>query len=150
MSAGQIRACHLRGIEIGGHSREHPDLTAVPARKVDDEVGGAKRDLQGMGIDPVSFAYPFGFHDDKVRARVGRYFQLAFTCDEGLNHLRSDAMALRRTMVQPDDTLLDIEFRAALGWSPLNRLRSILRLRSRARGAWRRISRLVLMRRHPA
>ena len=150
MTADEIRDCHSRGIEIGGHSRRHPNLTALPAAELDDEVCGAKRDLQALGIAPVSFAYPYGFHDERVRATVQREFQAAFTCDEGVNDLRTDSLSLRRTMVQPGDTLLDIELRAALGWSPFNKLRSFLRLRSRARGAWRRIARFFGIRRHPA
>ena len=44
----------------------------------------------------------------------------AFTCDEGLNDLRTDLLLRRRTMVQPGDTALDIALRARFGWSVVN------------------------------
>lgn len=150
ISGEEIRDCRNRGIEIGGHSRRHPNLTAVSTAELDEEVCGAKRDLQALGISPVSFAYPFGFHDERVRASVEREFKIAFTCDEGVNDLRTDRLSLRRTMVQPGDTRLDIELRAAMGWSPFTGLRTFLRPRSRVRGAWRRVSRMLGIRRQPA
>ncbi len=140
MAMDQVRQWANEGIEIGGHSRTHPDLTTVPDAALADEVEGSKGDLIGAGVTPLSFAYPYGRYDDRVRASVEGVFPLAFTCDEGMNDLRTDPLLLRRTMVQPRDTLLDIELRAAFGWSALtsNPIRSRLRLRSRFLGVVRR------------
>jgi len=131
MTMEQIQHWATRGIEIGAHTRTHPDLTTVPNDLTADEVRGSKEDLMGAGLRPLSFAYPYGCFDDRVRKSVDGVFPLAFTCEEGLNDLRTDPLLLRRTMVQPGDTILDIELRAALGRSPLNSVRSGLRLRSR-------------------
>lgn len=131
MSIEQIRYRAARGVEIGGHSRTHPDLTAVPDDVVAAEVTGSKEDLMEAGLRPLSFAYPYGCFDDRVRKSVEGVFPLAFTCEEGLNDLRTDPLSLRRTMVQPGDTIFDIELRAALGRSPLFSIRSVLCVRSR-------------------
>jgi peptidoglycan/xylan/chitin deacetylase (PgdA/CDA1 family) len=131
MTMEQIRHWATRGVEIGGHSRTHPYLTAVPDDVLSDEVAGSKQDLVEAGLSPLSFAYPYGCFDDRVRKSVDGVFRLAFTCEEGLNDLRTDPLLLRRTMVQPDDSIFDIELRATLGWSPLNSVRSRLRIRSR-------------------
>jgi peptidoglycan/xylan/chitin deacetylase (PgdA/CDA1 family) len=131
MTKDQIRHWAERGVEIGGHSRTHPDLTAVPDDVVAEEVAGSKKDLVEAGVAPISFAYPYGNVDDRVRKAVDGVFPLAFTCEEGLNDLRTDPLLLKRTMVKPGDTIFDIELRAALGWSPLNSVRSRLRIRSR-------------------
>jgi GT2 family glycosyltransferase/peptidoglycan/xylan/chitin deacetylase (PgdA/CDA1 family) len=131
MTLEQIQHWATRGVEIGAHTRAHPDLTTVPNDVTADEVRGSKEDLMEAGLRPLSFAYPYGCFDDRVRKSVDGVFPLAFTCEEGLNDLRTDPLLLRRTMVQPGDTILDIELRAALGWSPLNSVRSWLRLRSR-------------------
>jgi GT2 family glycosyltransferase/peptidoglycan/xylan/chitin deacetylase (PgdA/CDA1 family) len=131
MTMRQIRHWAARGVEIGGHSRTHPDLTGISDDAVASEIAGSKEDLADAGLRPLSFAYPYGCFDDRVRKSVDGIFPLAFTCEEGLNDLRTDPLLLRRTMVQPGDTILDIELRAALGRSPLNSLRSRLRIRSR-------------------
>jgi peptidoglycan/xylan/chitin deacetylase (PgdA/CDA1 family) len=131
MTLEQIQHWASRGIEIGAHSRTHPNLTAVSDDVVADEVAGSKEDLMKAGIKPLSFAYPYGHFDERIRKSLEGVFPLGFTCKEGLNDLRTDPLLLRRTMVQPGDTIFDIELRAALGWSPLNRVRSWLRIRSR-------------------
>jgi peptidoglycan/xylan/chitin deacetylase (PgdA/CDA1 family) len=131
MTMKQVRHWAARGVEIGAHTRTHPDLTALPDKAVANEVRGSKKDLMEAGLTPLSFAYPYGCVDDRIRASVNGVFQLAFTCEEGMNDLGTDPLLLKRTMVQPGDTLLDIEFRAAFGMSPLNWVRSRLRLRSR-------------------
>lgn len=137
MTAGEIIDCHNRGVEIGGHSRSHPNLSALAPGDASEEIRGCRQDLQALGIMPGAFAYPFGYHDAVVRSRARSEFRLAFTCDEGINGLRADPGSLKRTMVQPGDTLIDIELRAALGWSPFSELRGFLRLRTRARTVWR-------------
>lgn len=144
MTIEQAQVSASERIEIGGHSQTHPDLTTLSDGALAEEVAGSKSDLINAGIAPRSFAYPYGLYDDKVRESVGSSFSLAFTCDEGVNDLRTDPLLLRRTMVQPGDTLLDVELRAALGWSPLtlNPLRSRLRLRSRFKGLLQKLRNL--------
>jgi glycosyltransferase involved in cell wall biosynthesis/peptidoglycan/xylan/chitin deacetylase (PgdA/CDA1 family) len=131
MTIEQIRHWAVRRVEIGAHTRTHPDLTAIPDEAVYEEVRGSKEDLMKAGLMPLSFAYPYGLFDDRIRALVNGVFPLAFTCEEGLNDLGTDPLSLKRTMVQRGDTLLDIELRAAFGRSALNWIRSRLRLRSR-------------------
>ena len=120
MTMEQIRHWAARGVEIGAHTRTHPDLTAASDQAVADEVTGSKEDLIKAGLRPLSFAYPYGWHDERVQKSVQGVFPLAFTCEEGINDLRTDPLLLKRTMVQPGDTLLDIEFRAAFGKNPLD------------------------------
>jgi peptidoglycan/xylan/chitin deacetylase (PgdA/CDA1 family) len=139
MTMEQIRDCAKRGVEFGAHTRTHPDLTAVPAKMLADEIQGSKQDLVKAGLNPVSFAYPHGCYNDRVRASVSGIFPIAFTIEEGLNDSSSDPLLLKRTTVWPNDMLIDIEFRAALGRSPLDWLRSRIRLRSRLFWALRQL-----------
>ena len=131
MTMEQIQYWNAHGVEIGAHTRTHPDLTAASDQAIADEVRGSKEDLIKAGLRPLSFAYPHGFLDERVRKSVQGVFALAFTCEEGLNDLHTDPLLLKRTMVQPGDTLLDVEFRAALGKNPLDWIRSRVRVRSR-------------------
>ena len=90
-------------------------------------------------MTPVALAYPYGEYNDEVVDAVARVFPLAFTCEEGLNDLYTSPHLLRRTMMLPGDTMLDFHFRVRMGRSPLNELRTWLRLRSRFRGLARRL-----------
>lgn len=140
MTAEQIRKWAAHGIEFGAHSRTHPDLTALSRAEVADEVAGSGQDLTNLlGTRIVSFAYSYGHNNETVRDSVRRTFDLAFTCEEGLNDLRSDPLLLRRTMVQSNDSWLDLESRVHWGWNLLERLRARLRLRTRAKALLRRL-----------
>jgi peptidoglycan/xylan/chitin deacetylase (PgdA/CDA1 family) len=122
------------GIEFGAHSRTHCSFDDVPAATAIDEIEGSRADLESLLGAPVrTFAYPYGIRPPVAAAAAAKTFALSFGCAEGINTLATDPHEQRRTMVQPTDTLLDIELRARLGWSPLGRARASLRLRSRLR-----------------
>jgi peptidoglycan/xylan/chitin deacetylase (PgdA/CDA1 family) len=65
MSWSQILRLHQQGNDIGGHTAHHVDLTSpgVPEQVKRDEVCQDRRRLQAMGLDPESFAYPYGALD---------------------------------------------------------------------------------------
>jgi peptidoglycan/xylan/chitin deacetylase (PgdA/CDA1 family) len=133
MSAGQIRYWADRGIEFGAHSRSHPDLTTLTPDRLAEEVQGSADDLgRILGNRPASFAYPFGFHDQRVRDCAARTFSLAMSCEEGLNTLATDPYLMRRAAVTPASTMLDFAWRVRLGEGAIQHLRRCLRLRSRA------------------
>ena len=137
MTAEQIRDWADQGIEFGAHGRKHADLTTLSARDLAEEVTGSVSDLAAiLGSRVVSFAYPYGFYNQAVRDCVRQAVDLAFIADEqkqGTNDLLTDPYLLRRTMVQTGDFLVDLEFRALWGTSPLQDVRARLRLRSRVK-----------------
>ena len=142
MTAEQIRYWSRHGIEFGAHTCTHPHLTGLPNAAIAREVEGSARDLANvLGHRVASFAYPHGAYNDAVQSCVRKIFDLAFTTDEGMNGLHSDPYALRRTMVRPGDTSLDLALRGRLGWSPLQRVRAHARVRTRVRGASTRLHR---------
>jgi glycosyltransferase involved in cell wall biosynthesis/peptidoglycan/xylan/chitin deacetylase (PgdA/CDA1 family) len=119
-----VVAWHRQGVEVGAHSRTHARLPTLSSRDLAVEVDGSKRDLERLlGASVTTFAYPFGAADERVRDATASVFDTAFTIDEGLNTLATDPLMLRRSVVQPSDTPLDLLFRLWLGWSPLHRLR---------------------------
>jgi peptidoglycan/xylan/chitin deacetylase (PgdA/CDA1 family)/GT2 family glycosyltransferase len=125
-----ILAWRRLGIDFGGHSRTHASLPDLDDARLAAEVAGCRGDLRTLtGVDPVAFAYPYGDLDDRVVATAEQEFALAFTTDEGLNGLGTDARRLRRTMVMPRDSALDVLWRARLGFGPrdvLLRWRAVL------------------------
>jgi peptidoglycan/xylan/chitin deacetylase (PgdA/CDA1 family)/glycosyltransferase involved in cell wall biosynthesis len=140
MNAEQIRHWAKRGIEFGAHSRTHPDLTTLSPSDLVEEVAGSKRDLEAILQAPViSFAYPYGPYNPAVCECVRGLYDLAFTTDEGLNDLRSELHLLRRSGVCLSDTRVDLASRLRWGFSPLERLRYRIRLRTRLRNVARAV-----------
>ncbi len=67
----QITTLDALGVEIGGHSRTHPQLDTLPGRRLCEEIGGCKRELEDILGHPVSaFAYPHGYSSPAVRRKV--------------------------------------------------------------------------------
>ncbi|MGC2423851.1 MAG: glycosyltransferase [Nitrospirota bacterium] len=125
MGAAGIKRWSEEGIEFGAKSRTHPDLTRLSASELEDEVTGSGHDLAlVLGEFPRSFAYPFGDYNDAVRSLVEKTFDIAFTNDGGVNGLGTPPHLLRRTMVLPGDSLLDLAMRVGFGWTPFERLRA--------------------------
>jgi peptidoglycan/xylan/chitin deacetylase (PgdA/CDA1 family)/glycosyltransferase involved in cell wall biosynthesis len=134
MSEEQIMRWSAEGIEFGAHTRTHADLTTLSQSELEMEVAGSRDDLAAiLGTAPLSFAYPFGYYNDAARCCTEKAFQLAFTCDEGLNVSGTGPGLMRRTMVKPRDSRLDFVLRVRFGYSPIESFRNRVRLRSRLR-----------------
>jgi peptidoglycan/xylan/chitin deacetylase (PgdA/CDA1 family) len=132
MTAEQIRDWSMRGIEFGGHSRTHRDLTALSEAEAIGEVRGCQEDLaEILGQHAISFAYPYGRYNPAVRAAARQHFRLAMTCDDGVNDLDTDHHLLKRKVVNPGDSLVEFACKVLWGCNPIGYLRSRLRLRSR-------------------
>jgi peptidoglycan/xylan/chitin deacetylase (PgdA/CDA1 family) len=135
MTSEQIRYWATQGIEFGAHSRTHADLTTLSQSELSEEVVGSGKDLESiLGSRVVSFAYPYGFHNQAVDDCVRSAFDLAFLAHEnaeGLNHLLTDAYLLRRTRVETNESSVELECRARWGRTPFPKLRARLRLRTR-------------------
>lgn len=73
LDAAGLRAFVAAGFELGSHSATHADLRRVDDARLDAEAAGSRRALEEIaGRRVVSFAYPFGRADARVRAAVAR------------------------------------------------------------------------------
>jgi peptidoglycan/xylan/chitin deacetylase (PgdA/CDA1 family) len=72
MSWEQVLHLHRDGNDIGGHTVSHVDLTdpGIPDPVKRGEVCRDRTRLQQMGLDPQSFAYPYGGLDEAAEALV--------------------------------------------------------------------------------
>ena len=59
-----------RGHEIGGHTESHTALPDVPLERARQEIVRDRTALVAHGLDPVSFAYPYGRSSDEVQDLV--------------------------------------------------------------------------------
>lgn len=71
------------GVELGAHTRTHPDLTALEGDDVlRDELEGCARRMEAeTGRRPRAFAYPFGHHDERCVEAVGGLYDVAVTTE---------------------------------------------------------------------
>ncbi|MGD8346339.1 MAG: polysaccharide deacetylase family protein [Lysobacterales bacterium] len=97
MNWGQLEELAAAGMEIAAHSRKHPDLTRLDDRELEDELAGCLLELENRIHRPVvSFAYPYGFYDERVRHAVGHHYRYACTTALGHNGLNTDPLSIRR------------------------------------------------------
>jgi peptidoglycan/xylan/chitin deacetylase (PgdA/CDA1 family) len=61
----QIRTMHLAGVEFGAHTLTHPMLSSLdPAAARHEIVASVQRVKEMVGVETVTFAYPYGSQDD--------------------------------------------------------------------------------------
>lgn len=66
----QLNSLAAAGNEIGGHTISHARLTQLQPVAARQEVCGDRVALFDHGFTPVSFAYPYGSHDDATEQIV--------------------------------------------------------------------------------
>ena len=78
MSWPQLSQVQAHSIEIGAHSRSHPDLTRLPETEMLEEVETCQQEIgDRLGHVPSSFAYPYGSTNARVRQIVSLRYGLA-------------------------------------------------------------------------
>ncbi|WP_157991412.1 polysaccharide deacetylase family protein [Caldimonas tepidiphila] len=114
MSPAQVRAMHGRGVEIGAHTVNHPNLSLMSQAEAEAEMLESRRVLEELCQAPVDgFAYPGGkMSASTVAAARAAGFRHAVTTIKGINNGRSDVLQLRRVGM-PDNAVSD--FKRALG-----------------------------------
>ena len=87
----------------------HPDLTLCDSARLIDEVAGAKTLLgRRLGREIVSFSYPYGRHNARVREIADRAgYRLACTSRYGINTTSGPRYDVARTEVIGMDRLVD-------------------------------------------
>lgn len=114
MTATQVRELAMAAHEVGAHTVSHPKLTKLSPETARKEVLESKELLEDLlGAQVVSFAYPNGDHNQRIRGLVGSVgLRFAVTIREGLVQDTPDWLALPRAWIHRSlDSLL---FRAKL------------------------------------
>ena len=85
MSKNEIKEWINLGMDIGAHSKTHPDLTSISFDKVKEELFDCKRDLEDFFKIPISgFCYPFGRLNESILNEVRNSgYSLAVTMQRG-------------------------------------------------------------------
>jgi peptidoglycan/xylan/chitin deacetylase (PgdA/CDA1 family) len=133
MDADAVRRLHAAGVEIGGHTVTHPDLTTLGFEAARDELASARRELEALLDAPVtSAAYPFGrATEETIRACAAAGFHAA--CRTSGNGAPDNALDFPREDMDGPATLLGLRLKAAGRYEPLMRRRPARMLRRAGR-----------------
>ncbi|MFD7709001.1 polysaccharide deacetylase family protein [Streptomyces sp. NPDC059786] len=98
----QVRQLAAGQVEIGGHSHTHPQLDQLADATLDFELRHCAEIIAAeLGTRPVSFAYPYGYSDRRVRAAVrAAGFAQSLAVGNGLARRRQGPYALQRITVR--------------------------------------------------
>lgn len=115
----QLREMHAAGVEIGSHSTSHANLNQRKGRDdaayrafLEEELAESKRVIEEhMGAPVLTFAYPYGNHNELARevGRAAGYEALFTVAGHKVGHA-SPADALGRYIIQTGHPMI---FRAA-------------------------------------
>lgn len=85
LSWSQIEALHEGGVFIEGHTANHPDLRDLADAELEAEMDAADTVIERrLGRRPAYFAYPYGYHDARVRQAARGRYRAAFSTRLGL------------------------------------------------------------------
>lgn len=97
LSWSEIREMHRAGLAFGAHTLTHPDLTNLPADRVEAEACVSRAVIEdALGAKVACFAYPYGRYHKQSREIVKRHYACACSDRLGLVTSRSDPYALER------------------------------------------------------
>ena len=115
LSWDEIVELDARGtLKFEPHTVTHPNLLALDDAEARREIDESKRSIEErLGRMAAVFCYPAGLFGERERSYVSEAgFDLAVSCEPGLNDSHTDPLALRRVQVDSRDGLA--VFRAKL------------------------------------
>jgi peptidoglycan/xylan/chitin deacetylase (PgdA/CDA1 family) len=104
----QLSSLAAAGVDIGGHTRMHPDLGKITCvKQLHDEIVGGCNDLeQDLGVKIRHFAFPYGMHENLNAAafHIAAEAGFAGVCSAygGYNVPGDDAFHLQRFHGDPE------------------------------------------------
>ncbi len=97
LSWDEVRVLDHEGIDIGAHTKSHPNLTEVDLGVAEAEIIGSKKVLEDhLGHAVSHFAYPFGKYNNDVKEIVKKNFEGAISTIPGRVNHGVDLYALKR------------------------------------------------------
>ena len=92
MNWNQLEAIQDGGFRIEAHTASHPDLRTLSDAAVEEEMEEADHAIESrLGRRPNYFAYPYGYHDGRIRSVARKRYRGAFTTK--LDYLSPDSAA---------------------------------------------------------
>lgn len=106
MDQAQLRELLTQGFSLHSHSVNHHDLTKLDEAELLQDLLESREAVACLSGQPAAYlAYPYGRHDDRVRALAKRAgFVAAFSVESGFNRPDGDDFRIRRLDVFGTDT----------------------------------------------
>jgi peptidoglycan/xylan/chitin deacetylase (PgdA/CDA1 family) len=117
MDVSHIRELRSQGFSFHSHTRNHADLPTLDDRLLNEQLAGAREDLQALlGAEVTYLAYPYGHYDDRVlQAAQAAGYRAAFSVQPGFNRRDIDRFRLRRLDVFGTDSAAALRRKITLG-----------------------------------
>lgn len=110
MTADELSRLAATGIEVGAHTRTHPNLTTLSEEELEQELLGSRRDLEAIINRPVRYlAYPGGRFNRIVveAAQLAGFEASCSVIGLGCNSTRSRYWLYRDVFTDPMNTIRD-------------------------------------------
>jgi peptidoglycan/xylan/chitin deacetylase (PgdA/CDA1 family) len=119
MNWDEVRAIKDAGMDVQSHTRSHRVLATLPDEAFNEELGGARRELEARINAPVrTIAYPVGKSiatEPRIReALIKAGYELGFTSTPGLVRMNGDEDYLDLKRIPIDRGISPALFRGAL------------------------------------
>jgi peptidoglycan/xylan/chitin deacetylase (PgdA/CDA1 family) len=108
MTQEQIKEMDEYGVEFGGHTQNHVDLSGCSLEVQRQEIAGSKEDVESIIKKPViSFAYPFGGINEQAKRVVEESgYKYAVATKTGPYNWKEDLYRIRRIEISSRTTLI--------------------------------------------
>lgn len=106
MTVDMIKAINAAGMNIGAHTRTHPDLARQSPAVAADQIKGSKIALEGLiGKSVLDFAYPYGsFNQTTINLVIQSGYTNAVATIYGVNHSSGALYTLTRVRISGGDS----------------------------------------------
>ena len=118
MTAPDIKEMSAAGMEIGGHTVSHKNLSRLDDAEAEREIAENKEELEKLtGDTALSFSYPYGGYSGKVKQIVSNAgYRYAVIIKQGKNAFPfSDNFVLRRLLVRGEESIFDFYLNLSRG-----------------------------------
>jgi len=103
LSWEQLREWVSAGCDVGGHTLDHLSMLRLNRKEIETTVVKNKIILEKETQQQVrSFAYPYGAFSQEAKEIVGKYFDIAFSVEEGSLNPKYDRYCVKRIWVNPN------------------------------------------------
>lgn len=110
LTAEQLLSVADHDVEIGAHSHAHLRLDELPLKKARAQIVRSKQELEALGLEPRSFAYPYGYYGPGVRSlAIEAGFLSACGVRHAMSSRRDDLFARARIIVSNTTTVEQLE-----------------------------------------
>jgi peptidoglycan/xylan/chitin deacetylase (PgdA/CDA1 family) len=129
LTTTELAELHAAGVEIGLHTRTHPDLTLLSPEAVREELVAGRTDLEDiLGVPIKILAYPYGSASAET-IEIARSSGFAYACRTSGMGGHDDPLDLQRQDMGNHSSMLGLRLKRDDRYMPLMRFRPVRGLR---------------------